>query len=30
MGAAGLEQTVYIALIDGNVGQGLIAALPRR
>ncbi|MDM7931497.1 ABC transporter permease subunit [Tabrizicola sp.] len=27
VGAAGLEQTVYIALTDGNVGQGLIAGL---
>jgi len=27
VGANGLEQTVYIALTDGNVGQGLIAGL---
>ncbi|MGA0704869.1 MAG: ABC transporter permease subunit [Steroidobacteraceae bacterium] len=27
VGASGLEQTVYIALTDGNVGQGLIAGL---
>ena len=27
VGAAGLEQTVYIALTDGDVGQGLIAGL---
>ena len=27
VGAGGLEQTVYIALTDGNVGEGLIAGL---
>ncbi len=27
VGAAGLEQSVYIALTDGNVGEGLIAGL---
>ena len=27
VGASGLEQTVYIALTDGNVGQGLVAGL---
>ncbi|MDA0962923.1 MAG: ABC transporter permease subunit, partial [Proteobacteria bacterium] len=27
VGASGLEQTVYIALTDGNVGEGLIAGL---
>lgn len=27
VGASGLEQTVYIALTNGNVGQGLIAGL---
>lgn len=27
VGVGGLEQTVYIALTDGNVGEGLIAGL---
>jgi glycine betaine/proline transport system permease protein len=27
VGAGGLEQTVYTALTDGNVGEGLIAGL---
>jgi glycine betaine/proline transport system permease protein len=27
VGVGGLEQTVYIALTNGNVGEGLIAGL---